>query len=147
MQAHNIGIQIKRKELTKAFMMISNWKRNLPSECFIKKIFQRLKGWMNIGRVLCSLGPRWYFPAPLDHVTIDERAEMPESERNQLIPEGVPRNDHKVARNSDVKPHQSESQWQDRPVYSELSRHKYVQIFIIRDTVIIKEHLDGCKKV
>ena len=47
---------------------------------------------------------------PLNHVTIDDRAEMPESERNQLIPEGVPRNDHKVARNSDVKSDQSESQ-------------------------------------
>ena len=26
-QTHNIGIQMKRKGLTKAFMMISNWKK------------------------------------------------------------------------------------------------------------------------
>ena len=26
--AHNIGIQMNQKELTKTFMMISNWKKN-----------------------------------------------------------------------------------------------------------------------
>ena len=39
-----IGIQMKRKELTKTFMRISNWKNPLVSMVYTK-IFQRSKGW------------------------------------------------------------------------------------------------------
>ena len=35
-QTHNIGIQINRKELTKTFMMISNWKNTCVSMVYIK---------------------------------------------------------------------------------------------------------------
>ena len=37
------SIQMKRKELTKAFMMISNWKKNIWFPWFAK-IFRRSKG-------------------------------------------------------------------------------------------------------
>ena len=36
---HNIGFQMNRTELTKTFMMISNWKKP-----FKQKIIQRFKG-------------------------------------------------------------------------------------------------------
>ena len=39
----NIGIQMKRKELTKTFMMISNWQNPLVSTVY-KNIFPRSKG-------------------------------------------------------------------------------------------------------
>ena len=31
---HNIGIQMKRKELTKTFVMISNWQKNIGPHDF-----------------------------------------------------------------------------------------------------------------
>ena len=38
-----MGIQMNRKELTKTFMMISNWKKTFGLQGFNKKI-QRFKG-------------------------------------------------------------------------------------------------------
>ena len=35
---HNIGIQMNPKELTKTFMTISNWEKNLGLQGFHKKI-------------------------------------------------------------------------------------------------------------
>ena len=40
---HNIGIQMKRKVLTKTFMMISNWKSHLFPMVYTK-LFQRFNG-------------------------------------------------------------------------------------------------------
>ena len=40
---HNIGIQMKLKQLTKAFMMISNWKLPFGLLVYIK-IFDRFEG-------------------------------------------------------------------------------------------------------
>ena len=34
--AHNIGIQIRQKELIKTFMMLSNWKKHWVSMCVIR---------------------------------------------------------------------------------------------------------------
>ena len=41
---YNIGIQMKRKELTKTVMMILEWKNPLVAMFFFKLI-QRFKGW------------------------------------------------------------------------------------------------------
>ena len=40
---YNIGIQMNRKEITKTFMMISNWKKHLVFMVYTK-IYQRCKG-------------------------------------------------------------------------------------------------------
>ena len=40
---HTIGIQMKRRELTNTFLVISNWKNPLVSKVYTK-ILQRFKG-------------------------------------------------------------------------------------------------------
>ena len=49
---HNIGIQMKRKELTKTFVMVSNWKK------LCKKILQSIKSWVSTlgDNTVCSVG-------------------------------------------------------------------------------------------
>ena len=42
-RSYNIGIQMRRKELTKTFMMIPNWKKSLVSMVYTK-IYQRCQG-------------------------------------------------------------------------------------------------------
>ena len=42
---HNIGIQMKRTELIKIFLMIFNWKNPLGSTVYLI-IFQRCKGYL-----------------------------------------------------------------------------------------------------
>ena len=42
---YNIGVQMNRKELTKTFMVISNWKNPLVSKVCMN-VFQRFKGYV-----------------------------------------------------------------------------------------------------
>ena len=41
--SHNIGMQMKQKDLTKTFTMISNWTKTLVALVYTK-VFQRRKG-------------------------------------------------------------------------------------------------------
>ena len=59
-QTHNIGIQMKRKELTKPFMMILNWKNPLISMVYEKYV--SVVGWGLIhfsSRVTAAFGNSW----------------------------------------------------------------------------------------
>ena len=66
---HNIGIQMKRKELTKPFMMISNWKKHFGCDVFLQ-INLALQGLIHI--FTCTWAKSTYQHEDIGDVEEDE---------------------------------------------------------------------------